>query len=126
MFGYAFVKAQPTTYLLQYRGGKVVREGAGLSFFYYRPFSTVAAVPVGSRDAPFIFELVTHDFQAVTVQGQVAFRVEEPRKAAGMLDFALKPDGTIDQMKMAAVSPLCDFSFDYQDLLFRPVAAGKD
>jgi hypothetical protein len=93
MFGYAFVKAQPTTYLLQYRGGKVVREGAGLSFFYYRPFSTVAAVPVGSRDAPFIFELVTHDFQAVTVQGQVAFRVAEPRKAAGMLDFALKPDG---------------------------------
>ncbi|MDD3524249.1 MAG: SPFH domain-containing protein, partial [Candidatus Cloacimonetes bacterium] len=60
MFGYAFVKAQPTTYLLQYSGGKVVREGAGLSFFYYRPFSTVAAVPVGSRDAPFIFELVTH------------------------------------------------------------------
>lgn len=93
MFGYAFVKAQPTTYLLQYRGGKVVREGAGLSFFYYRPFSTVAAVPVGSRDVPFIFELVTHDFQAVTVQGQVAFRVADPRKAAGMLDFALKPDG---------------------------------
>jgi hypothetical protein len=71
----------------------VVREGAGLSFFYYRAFSTVAAVPVGSRDVPFIFELVTHDFQAVTVQGQVAFRVAEPRKAAGMLDFALKPDG---------------------------------
>jgi hypothetical protein len=93
MFGFAFVKAQPTTYLLQYRGGKVVREGAGLSLFYYLPLSTVAAVPVGSRDVPFIFELVTHDFQAVTVQGQVAFRVAEPRKAAGMLDFALKPDG---------------------------------
>jgi hypothetical protein len=93
MFGFAFVKAQPTTYLLQYRGGKVVREGAGLSFFYYRPFSTVAAVPVGSRDIPFIFELVTHDFQAVTVQGQVAFRVAEPRKAAEMLDFALSFDG---------------------------------
>jgi hypothetical protein len=24
---------------------------------------------------------------------------------------------------MTAVSPLADFSFDYQDLLFRPVAA---
>ncbi len=93
MFGFEFVKAQPTTYLLQYRGGKVVQEGAGLSFFYYRPFSTVAAVPVGSRDTPFIFELVTHDFQAITVQGQVAYRVAEPRKAAEMLDFALRPDG---------------------------------
>ena len=30
--------------------------------------------------------------------------------------FALKPDGTIDHFTMAAVSPLADFSFDYQDL----------
>jgi CubicO group peptidase (beta-lactamase class C family) len=34
--------------------------------------------------------------------------------------FALKPDGSIDTMKMAAVSPLADFSYDFQDLLFRP------
>ena len=35
--------------------------------------------------------------------------------------FALEPDGSIEQFKMEAVSPLADFSFDYQDLLFRPV-----
>jgi CubicO group peptidase (beta-lactamase class C family) len=34
--------------------------------------------------------------------------------------FALNPDGTIDSAKMAAVSPLADFSFDYQDLLLKP------
>src|SRR6185437_11906346 len=33
--------------------------------------------------------------------------------------FSLNPDGTIDSFKMAAVSPLADFSFDYQDLLFK-------
>jgi hypothetical protein len=38
--------------------------------------------------------------------------------------FALNPDGSIDTMKMAAVSPLADFSYDFQDLLFRP-AAGR-
>ncbi|HYK11922.1 MAG TPA: serine hydrolase [Gemmatimonadales bacterium] len=32
--------------------------------------------------------------------------------------FTLNPDGTVDSFKMAAVSPLADFSFDYQDLLF--------
>ncbi len=37
--------------------------------------------------------------------------------------FALDPDGSIDRFQMAAVSPLADFSFDYQDLLFRPVPA---
>jgi CubicO group peptidase (beta-lactamase class C family) len=34
--------------------------------------------------------------------------------------FALKPDGSIEHFKMAAVSPLADFSYDYQDLLFEP------
>jgi hypothetical protein len=34
--------------------------------------------------------------------------------------FSLKPDGSIDSARMAAVSPLADFSFDYQDLLLRP------
>ncbi|HKW41120.1 MAG TPA: serine hydrolase [Gemmatimonadales bacterium] len=34
--------------------------------------------------------------------------------------FALDPKGAIDRFQMAAVSPLADFSFDYQDLLFQP------
>lgn len=37
--------------------------------------------------------------------------------------FALRPDGSIDHVTMAAVSPLADFSFDYQDLRFEPVPA---
>ncbi|HEY1752544.1 MAG TPA: serine hydrolase [Caulobacteraceae bacterium] len=38
--------------------------------------------------------------------------------------FALTPEGGVRDMTMRAVSPLADFSFDYQDLLFRPAAAG--
>jgi CubicO group peptidase (beta-lactamase class C family) len=36
--------------------------------------------------------------------------------------FALEPDGSIDRMAMKAVSPVADFSWDYQDLRFVPVA----
>jgi CubicO group peptidase (beta-lactamase class C family) len=39
------------------------------------------------------------------------------------LTFALKPDGSIDHFTMVAVSPLADFSFDYQDLYFTPALA---
>ncbi len=42
--------------------------------------------------------------------------------ADAFVTFALKPDGSIEQMKMIPVSPLTDFSFDFQDLLFTPVA----
>lgn len=36
------------------------------------------------------------------------------------VSFSLNPDGAIHDFKMEAVSPLADFSFDYQDLLFTP------
>ena len=44
-------------------------------------------------------------------------------KADAFVTFALKHDGTIDQIKMIPVSPLTDFSYDFQDLLFKPAAA---
>ena len=42
--------------------------------------------------------------------------------ADAYVTFTLKPDGTIDEVRMTAVSPLTDFSYDFHDLLFRPVA----
>jgi len=93
MLGLRFIKVQPTTYLLQYRKGKVVREGSGLSFFYYSPNTSLVAVPVGSAEAPFIFQEATADFQTVTIQGQVTYRVSEPKRLAGMLNFTLAPRG---------------------------------
>ena len=41
-------------------------------------------------------------------------------RADAYVTFALKPDGSIDQVKLAAVSPATDFSFDFQDLLLVP------
>ncbi len=93
MLGIRFVKTEPTTYLMAYKAGQIVKEGAGMSFLYFAPTTSLVAVPVGSSVQDFIFEHVTSDFQAVTVQGQVSFRVKEPQKLAGMLNFSLKPDG---------------------------------
>jgi hypothetical protein len=93
MFGIKFIKVQPTTYLLQYRRGKIVRDGLGLSFFYYAPTTSLVAVPVASTDAPFIFEETTADFQTVTIQGQVTYRVSEPKRVAELLNYTLVPGG---------------------------------
>ena len=77
MLGFQYIKASPTTYILQYQAGKPVREGQGLSFFYFAPNSSLVAVPVSSVEAPFVFKEVSADFQDVTVQGQASFRVVE-------------------------------------------------
>jgi CubicO group peptidase (beta-lactamase class C family) len=42
-------------------------------------------------------------------------------RADAFVTFALNPDATIDQVRMRAVSPSTDFSFDFQDLLLKPV-----
>lgn len=93
MLGLQFIKVQPTVYLIQYRKGQVVREGVGLSFFYYAPNTSLVAVPLASDDASFIFEEVTADFQAVTIQGQVTYRVADAKKLAGLMNFTLTARG---------------------------------
>ena len=67
----SFMKVPPTTYVLQYKHGKIKREGAGLSFLYYAPTSTIVAIPMASADVPFVFQESTADFQSVTIQGQL-------------------------------------------------------
>jgi hypothetical protein len=67
MFGIAYLKAPPTTYVLHFKAGRIKREGAGLSFLYYAPTSTVTLVPLQSADVPFVFQIVTRDFQAITL-----------------------------------------------------------
>ena len=89
MLGIRFAKAQPNTYFLQHKGGKIVKEGEGLSFFYYAPTSSLVAVPMASVDVPFIFKEVAADFQEITVQGQVAYRVIDPNKLAKLLNFTM-------------------------------------
>jgi CubicO group peptidase (beta-lactamase class C family) len=42
--------------------------------------------------------------------------------ADAYVTFTLSPDGAIDELRMKAVSPLTDFSYDFHDLLFKPVA----
>ena len=93
MLGIRFIKTDPTTYLLQYRKGQAVREGVGLSFFYYAPNTSLVAVPVASTDAPFIFEETTADFQNVTLQGQVTYRVADPKRLAALMNFTLESHG---------------------------------
>jgi regulator of protease activity HflC (stomatin/prohibitin superfamily) len=90
MFGVEFVKASPTTYVLHFKNGRLKREGVGLSFYYFAHNSVIVAVPVSSVDVPFVFNEVTADFQSITVQGQLTYRVADPKRLATLLDFSTR------------------------------------
>jgi regulator of protease activity HflC (stomatin/prohibitin superfamily) len=93
VFGVRFIKTAPTTYVLHFSDGKIRREGPGLSFFYYSPTSTIVAVPMASSDVLFVFNEATADFQSITIQGQLTYRVVEPKRLAEVLDFSIEPNG---------------------------------
>ncbi|WP_310467886.1 serine hydrolase [Sphingomonas sp.] len=61
--------------------------------------------------------LLTHH-QYDTFRTQPKLRWIEP----AYVTFSIDADGKVDRVRMKAVSPLADFSFDYQDLDFAPVA----
>ncbi len=89
MFGIGFKKFEPSEYVVVYKNGVIMKEGAGLSFYFYAPTTSIAKIPLNSRELPFMFEEVSADFQTLSVQGQVACRIVEPRKIVGMMDYTL-------------------------------------
>jgi regulator of protease activity HflC (stomatin/prohibitin superfamily) len=93
MFGFRFIRVEPTSFVIHFKRGQIVRQGPGLAFLYFAPTSSLVRVPIASEDVPFIFEEVTADFQQVTVQGQITYRVADPKKLAALMNFTLDPAG---------------------------------
>ena len=98
MFGIRFAKFEQGLYVFRYRKGKVVAQGEGLSFHYYAPTTSLVCVPVSSVDASFMFSETSVDFQELTIQGQLTYRISDPQKTARMLNY------TIDSRNLSYIS----------------------
>lgn len=86
------LRGSGTAHVEQIRNGQTVRAGVGASF-WFRPLSAVLnEVPVDDRELPLMFHARTSDFQDVTVQATVTYRVTNPSTAAGRIDFSIDPD----------------------------------
>ncbi len=93
MFGIQHIKFDSMTYVLHYKNGNIKREGRGLSFFYFAPNSSIVAIPMGSNDLPFIFNESTNDYQTVNIQGQISYKITNPKTLADVLDFTVDDNG---------------------------------
>ena len=83
------LRAEPTSHVMRYRRGRLAQEGSGLAF-WFRPITTaIAEVPVDDRELPFLFHARSADYQRVTVQGAITFRVGDPVLLADRIDFSI-------------------------------------
>src|SRR5512141_2054404 len=87
----AYFKGEPTEYVLVYRGGRLRRSGVALSFYYLVPSTSIVSVPTGTIDSQFILNETSGNFQAVTVQGQLTYRINDPKAIASILNYTIDP-----------------------------------
>ncbi|OII69987.1 SPFH domain-containing protein [Streptomyces sp. CC77] len=90
--GWRHLRSAPTAHIRHLRRGRLVHEGAGVSFWYRPLTAALSEVPVDDRELAMAFHARTSDFQDVTVQATVTFRISSPETAAARLDFSVDPD----------------------------------
>ncbi|MCU7958842.1 MAG: hypothetical protein KZQ58_02375 [gamma proteobacterium symbiont of Bathyaustriella thionipta] len=82
-------RSEPNFYVIHYRKGKKVASGKGLAFWFLPVDSGIVEVPTDDRELQFIFQGRSLDFQNVTVQGELSYRVVDPQVLAERLDFSI-------------------------------------
>jgi regulator of protease activity HflC (stomatin/prohibitin superfamily) len=83
------LRADAASHVLAYEAGRLRRSGRGLSFWFLPLSTSIAEVPVDDRDQSFLFHARSADFQDVTVQGVLTYRVLDPARLAGRVDFSI-------------------------------------
>lgn len=86
------LRVEPTAHIRALRRGKLVRDGAGLAFWFLPLTAAMSEIPLDDRELPLLFHARTVDFQDVTVQATVTYRIIDPALAAQRVDFAIDTD----------------------------------
>ncbi|NBM15703.1 SPFH domain-containing protein [Streptomyces sp. GC420] len=93
--GRRHLRSAPTSYIRHHRRGRLAHEGPGISFWFRALTAALSEVPVDDRELAMTFHARTSDFQDVTVQATVTYRISDPATAAARLDFSIDPDSGI-------------------------------
>ncbi len=83
------LRAEPSAHILCFKRGKLKKSGAGLAFWFLPISTTVAELPLDDRELSFLFHGRTADFQDITTQGVLTFRVTDPVRLARRVDFSI-------------------------------------
>lgn len=83
------LRSESSSFVLHHRRGKPVRSGAGLAFWFRPLAASIAELPLDDRELTFLFQGRSADYQEVNAQGVVTYRVSDPEKLSGRIDFSL-------------------------------------
>lgn len=85
------LRVDASSFALHFRGNRMLHSGRGLSFWFRPLKDSVAEVPADDRELPLSVHTRSQDFQEITVQGLVTYRVLDPVKLSQRVDFTVDP-----------------------------------
>jgi regulator of protease activity HflC (stomatin/prohibitin superfamily) len=86
------LRANPTAHVRHLQRGRLAHEGSGQAFWFRPLNAALSEIPVDDREQSLLFHGRTTDFQDVTVQATITYRVVDPATAALRIDFGIDPD----------------------------------
>lgn len=119
---YPFVRqlrADASSYIQYFRKGHRVQGGRGLAFWFSPDGASITEVPLDDRQMPFMLKGQSEDFQELTVQGTVVWRVLDPQTLGDRVDFTidlkkgLVTGRPIDQIEAVLVGLVRQATFAY-------------
>jgi regulator of protease activity HflC (stomatin/prohibitin superfamily) len=89
---YGFIRhlrSDASVHVARFHNGRVAKSGRGLAFWFLPQRASIAELPMDDRDTVMFFKGRSKDFQAVTVQGTLTWRVADPDVLGMRVDFSI-------------------------------------
>ena len=83
------LRSDASVHVARYRNGRLVRSGRGLAFWFLMHRASIAELPMDDRNMVLFFKGRSKDYQAVTVQGNLTWRVADPDVLGTRIDFSV-------------------------------------
>jgi len=90
--GFRYCQGEVHTHLIVTRGGRVVRDGRGLGFWFWPIGTAISEVPVNDQSVAVTFKCRSQDFQEVSISAQIWYLVTEPQTIATRFDFSIRTE----------------------------------
>ncbi|WP_029064267.1 SPFH domain-containing protein [Labrenzia sp. DG1229] len=83
------IRADASSQVQQFHKGRRVRSGKGLSFWFLPARTSLSEIPMDDRTLPFLLKGQSRDYQDLTVQGSIIWRVANAEVLGDRIDFTI-------------------------------------
>jgi len=83
------LSSDASVHIQRYKRGRRIQSGRGLAFWFAPDGTSIAEIPMDDRDLPFLFNSRSKDFQEITVQGVIVWRVANPENLSDRINFSI-------------------------------------